>query len=98
MQIYTISRAEGKDVVRKILSLRDHVYDDKKFRLTDPERDSVNNPGKIVVAGETYTEPRWRPTGTVRFQWAYLLFHANPDPVYLVDRTLSRPNPIELVY
>lgn len=98
LQIYVASRAEGEQVVKKILSLQDHTYNNKKFRLTDPDRDSVNNPGKIVVAGETYTEPRWRPTGTVRFQWAYLLFQANPDPVYLVDRTLTRPSPIELVY
>lgn len=98
LQIYVTSEFEGEKVVKKVLSIQNHVYDDKKFRHTSPKKNSVNTATKVIVAGKEYNEPRWRPTGTVRFQWAYLTFHANPDPIYLVDRTLSRPSPIEIVY
>lgn len=98
LQIYVTNESEGERVVKKILSIQGHTYDDKKFRHTNPKKDSVNTTTKVIVAGKEYNEPRWRPTASVRFQWAYLTFHTNPDPIYLVDRTLSRPSPIEIVY
>lgn len=97
-QIYVINEAEGIEVIRKILSIRNHTYDEDKFRITQPKRNSLNTPTNTVIAGETYKKLRWRPTATVRFQWASLVVRTRPDPYYLVDRTLSRPRPIELVY
>lgn len=98
LQIYVNSEAEGIEVIKKVLGIQSHTYDEDKFRVTEPKRNSLNTPSSITIAGTTYKKPRWRPTATVRFQWASLLTYSNPDPFYLVDRTLSRPNPIEIVY
>lgn len=98
LQLYVINKTEGEMVVKKILGLQDHTYQDDKFTLGSPERNSLNNPGNIVIVGETHKKPRWRPTATVRFQWAYISIHSKPDPIYLVDRTMSRPASLELVY
>lgn len=98
LQIYVLNEAEGESVVRKILSIRNHSYDQDKFRVTQPKRNSLNVTGNVTIAGETHKKLRWRPTATVRFQWASLITRTRPDPFYLVDRTLSRINPIEVVY
>lgn len=97
LQIYVLNEAEGANVIRKVLSIRDHTFDDDKFRITEPKRNSLNNPTNKTIAGEIYRKRRWRPTAKVRFQWASLIVPTRPDPYYLVDRTLSRPRPIELV-
>lgn len=98
LRLYVINKAEGEQVVRKTLEIRNHTYDADKLSLVNPERNSLNNPSNVTILGDTYKKPRWRPTGTVRFQWAHLTLYGNPDPIYLVDRTLSRPRPIEIVY
>lgn len=98
LQIYVLNEAEGIDVVRKILSIQGHSYEEDKFRITQPKKASVNTTTNQTIAGTTYKKPRWRPTATVRFQWASLSVHSIPDPIYLVDRTLSRFNPIEIIY
>lgn len=97
LQIYTINESEGINIIRKILSIQNHTFDENKFRFTEPKRKSLNNPGNKTIAGEVYKKRRWRPTATVRFQWASLTIHTRPLPYWLVDRTLSRPSPIELV-
>ena len=93
LQLYVTTLTEGEQVVKKILGIQNHIYQSDNFRHTEPKKNTINNPGKTVVAGKTYRKPRWRPTATVRFQWAYLTFHSSPDPIYLVDRTFTRPKP-----
>lgn len=97
LQIYVINESEGIEVVRKVLSIQGHTYDEDKFRFTQPKRNSLNTVTNKVIAGETYKKLRWRPTATVRFQWASLIIRTRPLPYWLVDRTLSRPQAIELV-
>lgn len=97
-QVYVLNETQGVEVIRKVLSIRNHTYDDDKFRITEPKRNSLNTPSNTLIAGETYRKLRWRPTATVRFQWASLIVRTRPDPYFLVDRTLSRPRPIEVVY
>ena len=97
LQIYVLNEAEGIEVIRKILSIQNHTYDEDKFRITQPKRNSLNIASNTIIAGETYKKLRWRPTGTVRFQWASLIVRTRPYPFWLVDRSFSRPQPIELV-
>lgn len=97
LQIYVINEAEGIQIVRKVLSIQNHPYDEDKFRITQPKRNSLNTVSNTIIAGDTYKKLRWRPTGTVRFQWASLITRTRPYPFWLVDRTLTRPHAIELV-
>lgn len=97
-QLYVISEAEGLQVARKILDIQNHTLDEELFRVTEPKKASVNSTTNQTIAGKTYKKLRWRPSATVRFQWASVLIYGTPDPIYLVDRTLSRPYALEKVY
>jgi hypothetical protein len=94
LRIYVLNDAEGVEVVRKVLSIRNHTYNEEFFRITEPKKNSVNTTSNQTILGKIYKEPRWRPTATVRFQWASLILHTVPDPIFLVDRTFSRYRPV----
>ncbi len=94
LQIYALSEAEGEQVVKKILSIQDHPFDEKLFRHSTPKRNSENTPGKVTILGTSYSEPRWRPTATVRFMWADLIVWNVPEPICLVDNSGIRLNPV----
>lgn len=98
LQIYVVSESEGLEVTRKVLSIQNHTLDESFFRVTEPKKTSVNTTANQTIAGKTYKKLRWRPTATVRFQWASILINGVPEAIYLVDRTLSRPYALEPVY
>lgn len=98
LQIYVINESEGVEVVKKILSIQNHTYDEDLFRVTQPKKNSLNTTTNKTIVGKSYKKLRWRPTATVRFQWASVSIREVPDPIYLVDRTMSRPGSLELVY
>lgn len=98
LQLYTISKAEARQVTQKILSIRNHPYEEKLLQTNTPDRDSENTPANTIILGETYKEPRWRPTATVRFAYAEVILHNLPEPICLVDRTRTKSNPLERAY
>lgn len=97
LQLYVINESEGVEVTKKILDIQNHVYNEDFFRKTEPKKSSVNTTSNQTIAGKPYKKARWRPTGTVRFQYASILIHGVPDAIYLVDRSYSRPYAIEMV-
>ncbi len=94
---FVLNEAEGEQVARKILSIRGHVFDSNNFRANTPNKDSLNNPGNILILGETAKKARWRPTGRVRFQYADLMIRNKMEPICLVDRSWIRSKVIERV-
>lgn len=94
LQIYALNETEGEQVIKKILSIQDHPFDEKLFRHSTPKRNSENTPSKVTILGTSYTEPRWRPTATVQFMWADLIVWNVPEPICLVDNSGIRPNPV----
>lgn len=97
-RVYGISEAEGEKVIKKVLGMRSHTFDEKIYSLSNPKRNSVNTPGTRRILGKTYKEPRWRPNASVRFAYAEIILHGLPDPVCLVDRSGSKPNPLETAF
>lgn len=95
-QIYGVSASEGEKVVKKVLSMRNHTFDEKLHSLSNPTRNSLNTPGNRRILGKTYKETRWRPNALVRFAYAEVILHGLPDPVCLVDRSGLKPNPLEV--
>lgn len=95
-QIYTSSETEGENVIKKIMSIQNHTFNEKLFRCSTPKRNSDNNPGTVTILGKSRKKPRWRPTGTVKFRYADLVIHDLPNPIVLVDRTGTRANPVIL--
>ncbi len=97
LQLYTISKAEGEQVVRKVLDIQGHTFDSDNFRVNTPTKDSVNTGTKITVLGEPAKTERWRPAGRVRFLYADLSIRNTMQPLCLVDRSYLRSNPVERV-
>lgn len=98
LQIYAINEAEGERVTKKILSIRNHTFVETNFRVTVPRKASVNVTGTINILGKLIKKQRWRPTAKVRFLFANLVIYGKPEPIYLVDRTGKKRNPIEKAY
>lgn len=94
LQIYALSKAEGIEVVKKILDIQNHTYDDENFRCTEPERDTDNTPGTETILAKSIKKSRWRPTGAVRFKYADLIIANLADPICLCDMTGMRANPV----
>ena len=97
-QLYTLNEAEGERVVKKIIGIRNHPYDDDKFKVTVPRRKSVNTTGNILILGKSRKKYRWRPTAKVRFLYAQMLVYNRPEPICLVDRTGKKRNAIVTAY
>ena len=95
-QIYALNESEGEKIIKKVMAIQDHTFDEKLFRVTEPKRASDNTPANQTILGKTYKKPRWRPTGRVRFLWAELMVHGLPNPITLVDRTGTRYRPVIL--
>lgn len=92
-----LNEAEGEQLVKKILSIRNHAFDEDKFRANTPNKNPLNNPGNILILGETAKKARWRPTGRVRFMYADLMIRNKMEPICLVDRSWARSRAIERV-
>lgn len=93
-QVLAISEAEGKEVIRKMLSVNGDTLDEEKFSLSTKNKPSVNNPGNHSVYGKSVRKYRYRPTAYVRFRYAELNLHGLPTPITLVDTTGRRRNPL----
>lgn len=98
LQLYTVSDAEGEQVARKIVGIRNHTFSEDRFAVTTPRRDPVNTTTNTTILGSSYKKPRWRPRGTVEFMYAELMLHSRPEPIILVSRGHIKSNPIERVF
>lgn len=97
-QIYALSDAEGEQVARKIIGIRNHPFSEDNFKITTPRRNSENVAGNITILGKSTKKPRWRPTAKVRFLYADILIHGRPEPICLIDRTGKKLNPVVKAY
>lgn len=95
-QVYALSEAEGEKVIKKVMDIRSHNFEENIFKITTPKKSSDNTPSNVKILGKTRKKPRWRPTATVRFMWADLVIWNVPEPITLVDTTGIRYNPVIL--
>ena len=78
---------EGRDLVKKILSLRGHSYSEKKASKSKSEFEGDYRDGReVVVLGESQKAPRFRPNATVRFRGASLKLSKRKSPIKLITR------------
>lgn len=88
LRIYGSTEVEAEQLIRKILAIRNHPFEEDKLTPHIPRRNSVNNPsGTELVYGKQRKKPRWRPTANVRFRWASLEIQGLPRDIMLVDTT-----------
>lgn len=85
LQIYALNATEGENVVKKILDIQNHPFNEKLLRITEPKRNSDNTPQSVTILGERVKLPKWRPSAKVRFVWADLHVWNLEESISLVD-------------
>lgn len=93
-QVYALNESEGESVIRKVVSMNEHPYHEENFRVTKPNKNSVNSPSNQTILGKNYKKPKWRPTIKVYFKYAICTINGLPNPVTLLDYSGTMPNPI----
>ncbi|NEP38563.1 MAG: hypothetical protein F6K35_04555 [Okeania sp. SIO2H7] len=87
LKVLCQKESEGKDMVKKILSLRGHPYETLKASKSVPEYPLDDRNGtEITVLGERQKTPRFRPNATVRFRGAWLELSKRNKPIRLITR------------
>ena len=89
LQVYAYSATEGKEVIGKILSIRNHTPDWAKLRVNESDQPSSAYPilpPKKTILGNPERVPRKRPVGYVRFERATCQIWGKTKPVTLYDR------------
>lgn len=89
-KLFCKSKAEGVRVVKQILQIQSHPYNDDYFQYVEHERTYSANPGTHVIYGRTRKKIIQRPRADVRFKYAQLLIHGMPHPINLVATAETR--------
>ncbi len=100
LKIYPYSVTEGKDLISKILDIQGHTPNWENLNKSENDQPSgaypIIPPNKQIL-GKSKKQPRKRPVGWVRFQYAECHLWGLEKPVILADRiyrfkeSLTRP-------
>jgi len=93
LQIYAYSSSEAKEVINKVLDLKNHSPDWKYFNVSENDEASSaypTIPPTKTILGKSVKLPRKRPVGYVRFQRATVHLWGLTKPISLYDRTGMR--------
>lgn len=94
LQILALNEITAKDLIQKVLAIQNHNMENKRFNQNtnkDPTRAFPTIPPSIRILNETKKEPRRRPVGDVRFQYAIANIWGQAAVVPLFDRTFTYP-------
>jgi hypothetical protein len=86
-QIYAYSETEAREVIQKVLGIRNHAYNQDYLRVHESRASFPSNPGNHFVYGKSRPKPVLRPTTYVRFQRATLAMWGVSKAETLVDLT-----------
>jgi hypothetical protein len=87
-QLYVYSKSEGIEVIKKCLSIQNHKYESEFLNVSENENTSQaypTLPKKKTILGKSTSQPRKRPVGNVRFQYAIASLWGVTKPIGLVD-------------
>ncbi len=101
LQILGYNVSEAKQLIKKILNLQLHSFQEKKLTVAineDPSLAYPTIPPQQNILGELIREPRRRPVATVRFQYAHANLWGKPDLIPLYDRTFTYLNALVTEY
>jgi hypothetical protein len=84
--LYVISETEAKRVVRKLLDIQNHSFENDYFRIGSKKLGNPMKKEKKIVLGKTIKIPSYGgKTGKVTFNHAYINIGNGSDPITLVD-------------
>jgi len=90
LSILALTKAEGIEVIKKVVNIVDSDYKPDLLRVSEPEKESKTNPSETkLVYGKKRKVKRWRPKGNVKFRYALLTVDGMQNKIALVDTTLQ---------
>ena len=87
---YSRTKADGIELIKKILAITGQEIDLKKCRVSecqDPSGAYPQSPPSVLILGETRKLPIFRPVIDVKFISANLFLSSLSQPIRLVDRS-----------
>lgn len=90
LKVYAASESEGKDVIRKVMSIQNDTIDEDLLKVNQLVNTPPIVPPSHVVYGKTRRKPRKRPVGWVRFIYAEMHLWGVQNAIVLVDRSGRR--------
>jgi hypothetical protein len=87
LQIYAFSESEAREVINKVLSIKNHAFDSDYLVLHESKAPFPANPGTHLVFGKQRAKPVRRPVTYVRFRRATVTMYGLSKGVLLYDRT-----------
>lgn len=97
-RIPVMERSEGERVIKAVLNLRNHTFEEDRLRFSEPQRSNTVAPKTVTILGKKRKENRWRPNAIVSFQWAELYLHGlkpTEQPI-LVDCSGTKRNALKI--
>jgi hypothetical protein len=97
LQLLCRSSTEGRALINQVLDVQSDTPDWKYCNVSDNEAAGTAYPPVPeldTIYGKARRQPRKRPVGDVRFQYATLNIHGLQNPVVLYDRSGVMPNPL----
>lgn len=96
-QLNSFAKSDARNLVQKILNLRNEPPDWKNFNVNENEEPAEKFPAISMtqtILGKSYRKPRRRPVAYVRFLCATCAVWGLPKPVVLYDRSGRWRNPL----
>jgi hypothetical protein len=89
-QVYAASENEGKEVMRKVMSIQNDTLDEDLVKINQLASTPPTVPPMRFIYGKSRRLPRKRPVGWVRFVWAEMHVWGVQNAIVLVDRSGRR--------
>lgn len=84
-KIYVKTKAEGERIIRKVLSIQNHAFDESSMQFIEHERTYPANAGTHRVYGRIVKKLRKRPVADISFRKAKLIIWGQPNAINLVS-------------
>lgn len=85
IRIHVQSKTEGERLIKKVLLIQNHTFDNTKFQFVENNKVIPAVPGTHKVYGRTIKKERERPSTDIKFRYAQLLIWGQVNAVNLVS-------------
>jgi hypothetical protein len=87
LKLFVYSESEAREVINKVLSIRNHTFDSDYLVLHESKASFPANPGTHLVYGKQRPKPHRRPVTYVRFRRATVQMYGLTKGITLYDRS-----------
>ncbi|WP_392533757.1 hypothetical protein [Nostoc sp. C117] len=81
------TEADSIDLIQRLLRIQEVAFDENRLSVSEPKKSNTTTPTTHTVYGKTIKKPRFRPTATLHFRYAYVEVPGLKNNIFLVDTT-----------